>query len=127
MTVTRFALLSVLALPLAACGGVTGGAGRAGPITAGMRPATDAHRIAGAEAIMGRDATALTRLFGQPRLDVMEGAGRKLQFASDRCVLDAYLYVPRAGAPAVVTHVDTRNPDGADVDRAACIAALQRR
>jgi hypothetical protein len=131
------ALLIGTALLLSACGGTT--SGRHGPVTAGQLPASNAHRggalpapgvttgggIAGE--LLGRDAPALTRMFGAPRLDVQEGAAHKLQFSGDRCVLDAYLYAPRAGAAAVVTHVDARALDGSDVDRAACITALQRR
>ena len=127
-------LLGAAAAPLllAACGGAAGG-GAARPVTAGMRPATDAHQGAGAaargsaDAVMGQNAAQLIRRFGQPRLDITEGAGHKLQFTSDRCVLDAYLYPQRQGSEPIVTHVDARSPTGEDVDRAACIATLGRR
>jgi hypothetical protein len=72
---------------------------------------------------MGRTASALINSFGQPDLDVREGSARKLQFSNETCVLDAYLY-PRSGGDPVVTHVDARLPDGRDVDRASCVAAL---
>jgi hypothetical protein len=42
-------------------------------------------------------------------------------------VLDAYLYPQRERGEPVVTHVDARLPDGRDVDRDSCIAALRRR
>ena len=131
------ALFIGAALMLSACGGST--TGRQGPVTAGRLPAANAHRggalpapaaVTGggnAGELLGRDAPTLTRMFGAPRLDVQEGAAHKLQFSGERCVLDAYLYAPRAGAAAVVTHVDARALDGSDVDRAACITALQRR
>ncbi|WP_246203021.1 hypothetical protein [Sphingomonas lacunae] len=133
--------LAVLMLPLtlAACGGATatGPAGR-GPVTAGQLPPTNLHRdgtlpgrthndAGGGGQVMGRTAAQLIRDFGTPRLDVTEGPARKLQFAGDRCVMDAYLYAPRAGAEPVASHVDTRSPDGADVARDACIATLPRR
>jgi hypothetical protein len=127
---------TLAALLLSACaGGAVPRATTRAP-SAGQRPATNAHRgaaarpvvpISGADAVMGRDMAALVRLFGTPRLDVTEGAGHKVQFANDRCILDAYLYAPSNGANPVVTHVDARSPDGEDTDRAACIAALQRR
>ena len=82
---------------------------------------------AGLDAVMGRDARALVARFGNPDLDVREGRGRKLQFVGPACVLDAYLYAPRTGAEPVVTHIDARLPDGRDMDRASCIAALGRR
>ena len=85
------------------------------------------HTLPSDEAVMGRDARALIALFGTPGLDLREGPARKLQFLGPACVLDAYLYTPRGGGDAVVTHVDTRLPDGRDADRAACIAALRRR
>jgi len=82
---------------------------------------------AGLEAVMGRGANALIALFGNPGLDAREGPARKLQFLGPACVLDAYLYAPRRGGDAVVTHVDARLPDGRDTDRAACVETLSRR
>lgn len=80
----------------------------------------------GPATVMGRNAGQLVTLFGQPNAEVREGVGRKLQFASAICVLDAYLY-PRGDTQAVVTHVDARQNDGSPIDRASCVAALQRR
>ncbi len=76
---------------------------------------------------MGKDKAALTRLFGTPRLDVVEVYGRKLQFNNKACVLDAYLYPEGPGKSEIVTYIDARRSDGAEVDRAACVDALQRR
>ena len=81
----------------------------------------------GLESVTGRTARALIALFGNPDLDVREGPARKLQFVGPICVLDAYLYPPRQGAEPVVTHIDARLPDGRDIDRASCVAALSRR
>lgn len=83
--------------------------------------------IAGLERVMGKDAGTLVRLFGEPGLDIREGTARKFQFASATCVLDAYLYPPAPGAVPVVSYVETRTPQGADLDRASCIAALVRK
>jgi hypothetical protein len=80
---------------------------------------------AGLERVLGSTAPQLTALFGKPDADVTEGPGRKLQFAGPICVLDAYLY-PK-GSTSVVTHIDARQPDGAPIDRASCVAALTRR
>lgn len=82
---------------------------------------------AGTESVMGRSARVLEAQFGKPDLDVREGTARKLQFASPVCVLDAYLYPPRGGGDPIVTHIDARLPDGRDMDRASCVAALSRR
>jgi hypothetical protein len=81
----------------------------------------------GLERVIGHDARALTALFGNPDLDVREESARKLQFSSRICVLDAYLYPARRGTEPVVTYVDARQPDGRDIDRASCVAALVRR
>ena len=93
------------------------------------RPAASAplHNPTGLELVMGRSAAALVALFGTPGLDMREGPARKLQFLGPACVLDAYLYAPRRGGDPVVTHVDTRLPDGRDTDRAACVETLSRR
>ena len=83
--------------------------------------------IAGLEGVLGKDANAIKRLFGEPRLDVVEVYGRKLQFVGKPCILDAFLYPERKGGREVVTYVDARRSDGTAVDRVACIDALQRR
>lgn len=76
--------------------------------------------------LIGLAANELGARFGQPRLQVREGAGTKLQFTTSSCVLDAYLYPPPSGQGlARVTHIDTRNREGRNVDQAICIRALQ--
>lgn len=77
----------------------------------------------GLERVLGHNARSLAALFGEPVLDVREQQARKLQFAGPICVLDTYLY-PRGGREPVVTYVDARQPDGRDIDRASCVAAL---
>lgn len=79
----------------------------------------------GLERVLDQDAAGLTRLFGAPDADVREGPGRKLQFASSICILDAYLY-PKGSEPRV-TYLDARTPTGGPIDRASCVAALTRR
>ncbi len=128
----KYIILIGLSVLLTACGGATGTSGvRPGISNAGLRPATNNHRETATNPqpgeIVGRDRAALISQFGEPRLDAAEGTATRLQFSSAACVLDAYLYPPRAGAQAIVTHVDARTPDGADTDRNGCIAALRRR
>lgn len=85
-------------------------------------------RVPGTEQVIEQNGTALANLFGPPRLDVKEGDVRKMQFASEACVLDVFLYPLRPNAEPVATYLDARRAsDGLDVDRAACIAALRRR
>ncbi|KQN07264.1 MULTISPECIES: hypothetical protein [unclassified Sphingomonas] len=89
-------------------------------------PPAPAYGTIGLERVMGQNATTIGQLFGQPLLDLSEGPGRKLQYGSDICVLDAYLYPPAAGGVPVVRHVDARQRSGAPIDRASCVAALTR-
>lgn len=84
-------------------------------------------RPTGLERVLGQDAKGLSALFGRPDQDVHEPGARRLQYAGPICILDAYLYPPRDGAEPVVTYVDARQPDGKDIDRASCVAALARR
>ena len=97
------------------------------------RPATAAPTVRpvlsskGLEAVMGKDMPTLVRMFGQPRLDVIEVQGRKLQFTGRACILDAYLYPDGKNGAEIVTHVDARRSDGAEVDRAQCVNALSAR
>ena len=85
------------------------------------------YSIAGLESVIGSTARALVAQFGRPDLEVREGSARKLQFLGPVCVLDAYLYPPRGGGEPVVTHVDARLPDGREMDRSSCVAALTAR
>ena len=114
-------LTSSLGLALAGCTSSTGGARP-------MQPIPITYGTVGLERVMGQDARALTTLLGKPNADVQEGLGRKLQFGSELCVLDAYLYRPanNRGEP-VVSHVDARQRDGSSIDRASCVAAIVRR
>jgi len=114
-------MTAALCLPLAACGGGVVPQNSYSPPPAG--PPASAFMKQGP--LMGSDAGALTRMFGQPRLDIRETTVRKLQFANGRCILDAYLYAPARGKEPVVTHVDARSPAGADVDPLSCASALQ--
>jgi hypothetical protein len=117
----RWTLLSALLLA-----GCASGAAEQGP--SGAAPAAaPRYTPVGLEGVLGRTAAVLQSEFGQPELDVREGSARKLQFGSQICVLDTYLYPPKAGGPAIVTHIDARTPDGRDIDRASCVAALQQK
>jgi len=95
------------------------------PPVAGAR-APQILRLPGLEQVIEHDAASLVRRFGDPRLDVREGDMRKLQFAGEACVLDVFLYPLGQGAEPVATHVEARRAsDGQEVDRAACVRALQ--
>jgi hypothetical protein len=92
-----------------------------------MFPPAAPLRPTGLERVMGQDARGLVTLFGPANQDVREDNARKLQFAGPICILDAYLYPPAKGREPVVTYLDARQPDGKDIDRASCVAALTRR
>ena len=118
---TRFRqLVPLVALLLAGC-------------VSSVKPAAVVHppqpnySLSGLQGVMGQTALGLQALFGPADLDVREGTARKLQFAGAACVLDAYLYPPHANSEPVVTWLDARLPDGGDIDRASCVAALTRR
>ena len=91
-------------------------------------PATiPGQTVTGINAVMGKDRATLINMFGQPRLDIVEVRGRKLQFTGQQCVLDTYLYPDGGNGKEIVTHIDARRSDGAEVDRGACITSLQKR
>ena len=105
-------------------------AGCVRPVAEASRPATPPHpaySMTGLESVIGSTARALVAQFGRPDLELREGNARKLQFLAPACVLDAYLYPPRGGGEPVVTHVDARLPDGREMDRSSCVAALSAR
>ena len=78
--------------------------------------------------LIGLTPSEVGARFGRPRIQVREGDGTKVQFATARCVLDLYLY-PAGGSGSVarVTHVDARTLDGRDTDKARCLADLETR
>ncbi|HEY0269833.1 MAG TPA: hypothetical protein VGC10_02460 [Sphingomonas sp.] len=122
--IRRFPLPATgLALLLAGCATTTATL-RPGA-SGGDRPA-NLHE-AGLERVMGKTAAALTTLFGPADLDQHEGVARRLQFVGPACVLDTYLYPEKTGAEPIVTYLDARLPNGEDIDRASCVAALSRR
>ena len=126
----RILVVSLLAITLSACSSATPRPKSTSipmdkPAAAiPVRPVLSAR---GLEAVMGKDSAALIRLFGQPRIDVIEVQGRKMQFSGKACILDAYLYPDGKGGAEVVTHVDARRTDGAEVDRTQCVNALSQR
>lgn len=78
--------------------------------------------------VIGSPAAALTRRFGEPRLDLVEGDARKLQYVGQVCVLDIFLYPLSAGAEPTATHVETRlRQGGAPADPKDCIRQVERR
>ncbi len=86
----------------------------------------------GLERVLGQTRGGLVMLFGEADQDVHEAGGaRRLQFAGPICILDAYLYPADKNGDArgepLVSYVDARQPDGRDIDRASCVAALTRR
>ncbi|KTE18531.1 hypothetical protein ATE67_17665 [Sphingopyxis sp. H050] len=99
---------------------------RPSPPVATPRPPSTPPRITQTNSLVGQRANAALSLFGKPRLDVAEGAGRKLQFAGTACILDIYYYAPKAGADPIATHVDARTPDGRDANVDSCVNALRR-
>lgn len=98
------------------------------PLAAGGFRAPGLQGLAGLDWLYRRDAGALGGLLGSPRLAVVEGDTRVLQFAGEPCVLDVYLYPLTPGGEPVATHVEARRTsDGQEVDRRACAEALRRR
>ncbi len=139
MQATRF--LPKLLLPgvlglLSACG-EPGTAVHSTPAPSRLAPPPQLHRIQpgplhiqnlpGLEGVIGATGAQLNSRFGTPRLDVIEGDVRKLQFTGAGCVLDVFLYPPEPGQEPEASYVDARRSDGREVDRATCVAALRQR
>lgn len=95
------------------------------PVAVAGRPVPQIMEGPGLAGIIREQAPVLIRRFGEPRLTVVEGDMRKLQFRGEACVLDIFLYPIQPGAEPVATWVEARrSSDGAAVDRFACIQAL---
>lgn len=127
---TRTLIAGALApLLLAGCGSAANSARIPPPASAGTRPAPPPIFRAppAGDPVLGQTVAAVSNLLGQPRLDLREGAGRKLQYRSAGCVVDIYFYAPRPQSEPVATHIDARGQDGRDADRAYCIGAMAKR
>jgi hypothetical protein len=114
----RFAIFASTLL-LAACA-TTPQPEPAAPLPTPITPSRHVH-----SSILGMTAAELVAHFGNPALQLREGAGLKVQFRSPHCVLDAYLYAPPTGGVSRVTHSDARLQSGADIDQATCISAVE--
>jgi len=124
--------LAMLGLMLGGCAG----GGKPAPARAVAAPAPRSNTApaphvmaqAGLEGVIGSPAAALTRRFGEPRIDLAEGDARKLQFAGNGCVLDIYLYPVAPSPEPTATHVAARlRQGGALMDPAACIRDIELR
>jgi hypothetical protein len=125
-----FAILA-LATGLAGCAGgsASGGyvRGAASPAPDGGFRSPQVMHGSGVDSVIGRAAAELTGRFGAARIDLAEGDARKLQFISDGCVLDIFLYPLAANSAPVATHVEARQRDGGGAtDHGSCIAAVER-
>lgn len=112
MRIFPLALLSVFAL--SACGPT----GEAPQVALPAPPMASSYGPP--KPLVGLDAKRLIARFGEPRLDIRDRTVRKLQFDVSGCVLDTYLYTTARGKEPTVTYIDTRMPDGKDVDPGVC-------
>ena len=97
------------------------------PTPAPIAPARPAAAEPQRGGLIGLTPSEVGARFGRPRIQVREGDGAKVQFATARCVLDLYLYPAGSGGVARVTHVDARTIDGRDTDQGRCIADIEAR
>ncbi|WP_301750847.1 hypothetical protein [uncultured Erythrobacter sp.] len=124
--------LAASALLLGACAGGSKPAPARPPASA--QPRSTVVRVPevmapkGLEGVIGASAEALLKRFGTPRIDLVEGDARKLQFAGAECVLDIFIYPVSAVAKPTATHVVARmRQGGAAADPGACIREVDKR
>jgi len=113
-------LTILLALPLAGCGSQTP---PPKPIPTVVRTNLPPQPIQHND-LVGLSANELVSQFGTPRLQVRDGDGTKLQFASSACLLDAYLYPGQGGSAPRVTYVDAYRRDGKSMTPQECSLTL---
>jgi len=126
MKINALLMTAAPALLLAGCAGSAAVPRPSQPVATTPRPPSTPPRIVQNNSLVGQHANAALSIFGKPRLDIAEGAGRKLQFTGTACILDIYYYAPKAGAEPIATHVDARTPDGRDANVDSCVNALRR-
>ena len=112
-------------IPLAVLSLVAACAPRPEAVSTIPAPVSQAPAPDTGNALTGLTTQELVGRFGAPALQIREGSSLKLQFRGRRCVMDAYLYPSGGSAVLKVTHVDTRNLTGGDIDQAACVFSLR--
>jgi len=115
-------LYPFILLPLAACGSQTP---PPKPIptaaSSALPPQQHQHNN-----LIGMSANELVEHFGSPRLQIRDGDGTKLQFSTQSCLLDAYLYPGQSGGGLPrVTYVDAYRHDGRTLTPQECAAAIE--
>jgi hypothetical protein len=120
----RGAVTIMFALTLAGCGGTSAKLPPPASVSSKPAPPPVFRPPPPGDPVLGWSAAAVTALLGPPRLDIREGAARKMQFVGENCIADVYFYAPKVQADPVATHIDTRGREGEDVARAECIGAL---
>lgn len=114
-------LIPFLSLPLAACGSQTP---PPKPIPAAVSTNLPPRQIQRND-LIGLSANELVSQFGTPRLQIRDGDGTKLQFASSTCLLDTYLYPGQSGGGLPrVTYVDAYRRDGRTMSPQECSLTL---
>ena len=104
--------IAILMLLLSACA-----EGRAEPEAIARPMAAPVSR-----GLIGSSMSELVARFGTPQLQVREGPGLKLQWASSGCILDVYLYAPPSGGGIErAVHADARRPSGETVLPGSCV------
>ena len=96
------------------------------PVATPAIPAAASASPSDHRTLTGMSAGELIAHFGKPHLQIVEGAGTKLQFVGPACVLDAYLYPSGNGAPRV-TDIEARNFQGDSVNTQGCVYAIEQR
>ena len=95
------------------------------PAASPIQPMPSRQENTDAAAIIGASAQVLIQRFGPPRLSVIEGEARKLQFASEQCALDIYLYPQSSNADPIATHIEARERrTGMETEIEACAAQI---
>lgn len=109
------------------CAATSTGAGASSTASTLPPPPSTAFDTRGLENILNKRDDELVALFGVPRLDIIEGQARKLQFTNERCVLDIYLYPPQnnAGTERLSNYAEARDRDGNAADPRACMNDLR--
>jgi hypothetical protein len=128
------AVLAIAGAAMMLGGCASGGAPAPRPVTPvaqaarpGVILAPEVMAANGLRGVIGLPAPALTQRFGSPRIDLVEGDARKLQFSGAVCVLDVFLYPVSAGAEPTATHVAARvRRGGGAADAGACIGEVEQ-
>lgn len=88
------------------------------------KPTTTEKPSVVAAQLLGQNVAWINEHFGKPAFKRHDGQAEMLQYKSETCVLNIFVYEDVPGVAAKALHFDTHNHKGGFIDRDECLDSL---